>query len=37
MSFQNSKEIRSGQIEIIIKSSRKRKLQYENYIIRIVK
>lgn len=37
LSFQNAKEIRSGQTEIIIKSSRKRKLPYENYIIRIVK
>jgi group I intron endonuclease len=37
LSFQNSKEIRSGQTEIIIKSSRKRKLYYENYIIRLVK
>ena len=37
LSFQNAKEIRSGQKEIIIKSSRKRTLQHENYIIRIVK
>lgn len=37
LSFQNSKEIRSGQTEISIKSSRKRKLPYEGYIIRIVK
>lgn len=37
LSFQNAKEIRSDQKEIIIKSSRKRTLQHENYIIRIVK
>jgi group I intron endonuclease len=37
LSNQNNNEIRKGQTDIIIKSSRKRKLEYEGYRIKITK
>ena len=37
LSFENDKQIRAGETDITIKSSRKRKLAYEGYFIRISK